>query len=176
MAYKLVAPDKIPLAQDISESPEDIIKAYRIATGLSILCVKEGGIGLSATQVGLPLKIFVVKSDIFAENYVAGFDHYINCRYEAVGNEKYESQEGCLSLIDKYGELRYFIVPRPKEIRFIGKKIIAKNPLVLQEFDVVLDQSKGLAVYAHETDHSYGITIDKIGVEQGVVSSKKKKK
>ena len=174
--YKLVPPDQMPLSNDVEENEEGLAKAYKICVGLSILCVKEGGIGLSAAQVGIPSKIFVVKSDLHSQDYRGGFSYYINCNYTPIGDERYESLEGCLSLVDKRGELRYFIVPRPLKINFTGKRLYAGNPLLLQPFDKEIDKNHGLAVFSHETDHCYGITIDQIGVEQGIISSKNRKK
>jgi peptide deformylase len=157
--YKLVAPDKIPLAEAVDETK--LVDAFKLATALSVLCVKEQGVGLSATQVGIPLNLFVIKNSLSSENYLHGFSHWVNCRYEPVGEEVYESYEGCLSLKDASGNLKFYVVSRHKSIRVIGKQIIAKNEIVLKDVDMVV--SDFAAVYAHEIDHSFGITIDKIG-------------
>jgi peptide deformylase len=153
--YKLVPLNKIPVAEPVDET--DLIPVFKLATALGVLCVKEGGVGLSAVQAGVPLHLFVIKNNITADHYMNGFAYIINARYEPVDVAKYESLEGCLSLKDKY-----YSVPRYASIRVIGKQLIAKNNIELKDIDTVFE--KGVAaVYAHEIDHGFGTTIDKIG-------------
>ncbi len=106
------------------------------------IMVREGGIGISANQIGIDLAIFIAKpKDKF---YV-----FINPEIiETKGEELKE--EGCLSIKNKYG-----FVKRAKEIKIKYQTLSGKEKTM---------KAKGLLAHIiqHEYDHLKGILfIDK---------------
>lgn len=122
------------------------------------ICTAQNGIGLSAVQVGIPWKLFIVQRG-------AGYEYYIDCEYNGTGC-KGKSIEGCLSLRDAQGHLRRFEVERHETVTVTGKRLkISDSPsLVLED---VNQTEKGLyaVVFAHEIDHQNDILISDIGTE-----------
>lgn len=143
----------------IKDVPTDnLFKIYDTCLQLSVICEKEKGIGVSAVQVGIPWKLFIVKT----EN---GFEYFINCSYSPLNDEKIIHLEGCLSL--KSGNrFRTFEVERFKTVVINGYKLVEKNndlaliPLIDYHVEDFM-----ACVFQHEIDHHCGVTIDKIGKE-----------
>ena len=75
-----------------------------------------------------------------------------------------DSIEGCLSLKNKEGSLRFFKVKRYKKVRVTGKMLLTDKDLKLIDLDKELDGLMG-TVYQHEIDHHRGILISDIGEE-----------
>ncbi len=146
---------KIVLLEDIpkeaKDCPEDLLYLYKLCLQMERLCDEARGIGLSAMQVGLPLKLYIVKYEKYR--------HFVNCGYEGEG--KLNSIEGCLSL-----GVRQFEVSRFSKIRLKGNELIAEEKLKL---DVIDESLSGVyaVVHQHEVDHAFGRDkmIDKIGKE-----------
>lgn len=95
------------------------------------------GIGLSANQIGLDIRVFVAKVD---NKFYAVFNPKITKKSEEVA----EGEEGCLSIPGKYDEF-----PRPEKITLDGhdkngKKIKIKAWGLLAR------------VFQHEVDHLEG--------------------
>lgn len=100
------------------------------------------GIGLAANQVHLPLRLFV--ANLSAEPN-EGEEHVFINPVITLPKGSEESEEGCLSLPELYGQVR-----RPKQIR-----LLAYN---LRGQEVRLDLEGMLArVVQHETDHLDGV-------------------
>jgi len=161
---KLVPLDELPKETkdcDI-KSESELIYLTNLWMKMSWLCGQEGGIGLSAAQVGVNKKMFIVKE----EN---SYGCYVNCEYEKASEELSSSIEGCLSIKDKDGSFRNFVVTRPKRIKVTGKKIQLENKIQVVDF---VQEFEGLnaVVFAHEIDHQNNILISDIGQE---VSMKK---
>jgi peptide deformylase len=139
---------------------DNLISIFRTITGMEKICTDQNGIGLSAVQVGIPLKLFIVQRN-------NGYEYYLNCEYFGVG-EKTKSIEGCLSLRDSNGELRRFEVERYSSVSIKGKqlKISDSSNLIIEDVDRT---EKGLyaIVFQHEIDHFLGREkmIDMIGRE-----------
>ena len=159
MNYKnlsFVPVDKIPKGEDVPL--DNLLEIFKLAVHMEAICLKHDGIGLSANQLGIPWKFFIVLKE-------TGNEYFLNCSYEGIG-EKNKSIEGCLSLRDKDGKLRRFEVERFDKIRFKGKQLkLSHNPqLILEDVD---KEASGLfgTVYQHEIDHFSLITIDQIGKE-----------
>lgn len=146
----------IPQASDVPV--DNLIDVFRIITQMEKICTDQQGIGLSAVQLGIPWKLFVIQRDI-------GYEYYINCEYNGIG-QKGKSIEGCLSLKDAQGNLRRFEVDRYSSIQLKGKQLkISDSPsLVLEEVDRV-EHGLYAIVMQHEIDHETGILISKIGTE-----------
>lgn len=142
----IVPLSEIPEAQNVPT--ENLIDIFRIITQLENLCVEEDGIGLSAVQVGIPWKLFVVQRG-------SEFEYYLNCNYEGIG-AKFKSIEGCLSLRDKFGQLRRFEVDRYSKVRITGQQLKVSNSpsLILENIDRIEDDLYAV-VFQHEIDHHF---------------------
>ncbi len=88
---KIVPVNQIPLKEDIVSTPTDLDVLAPICEEMQALCKKEVGVGLSAYQVGLPWKLFVMSTS-------KGFVNLVDCEYEGLTDQKVTSREGCLSL------------------------------------------------------------------------------
>lgn len=119
---------------DFDNPPTDPIE---LAKGLVELMIKHRGIGLSANQVGLPYRVFVMNTTPF----VACF----NPRLVDAGDETILLDEGCLS----YPGLSVRI-QRPKNI---------KVRYTLPNGQVETHKYTGMTarVFLHELDHMEGI-------------------
>lgn len=155
---QIVPVDEIPQATEALT--DNLIDLFKLATKLEQVCFSKNGIGISAVQVGIPIKFFVI-------NRNNSFEYYLNCDYEGYG-EKVKSIEGCLSLLDKDGNTRRFEVERYSEVTVKGKQLIITDSSSLELKDINLVE-KGLysIVFQHEIDHQYkrNRMIDVIGKE-----------
>jgi peptide deformylase len=162
MSFKnmeIVAANKIPKAIDTPLN--DLIKIYNTCLEMQVVCIRENGVGLSAVQVGIPWKLFIIRKD-----NTNLFDFFVNCEYFPIADSsKFLSTEGCLSLRNKNGKLRRFVIERYDKINLRGKKLIAgqKNP-ELVEINATYDGVSGI-ICQHETDHHFGILISDKGKE-----------
>lgn len=150
---------EIPKAE--TTPTDDLLALFRIFVKMEYLCEQQQGIGLSACQVGIPLNLFVVKRN-------TEYQYFLNCEYIGLG-EKIKSIEGCLSLRDKYGELRRFEVERFPKIKIKGKRLMVSNTpsLSLLDIDQIEEDELYSIVFQHEIDHNRGREqmIDVIGKE-----------
>ena len=153
----IVSVDDIPLALDVPT--EDLFPLFRTITQMERICTDQQGIGLSAVQVGVPWKLFIVQRD-------DGYEYYINCNYEGIG-EKQKSIEGCLSLRDSRGELRRFEVGRYSSVLVMGKQLkvcFETGSLFLEDVNRI-EKDLYSVVFQHEIQHQDGILISDIGKE-----------
>lgn len=105
----------------------------------------ETGIALAAIQVGVPLRMTVVR------DVTEGFLVLINPEVVKCSKELEEDMEGCLSVPQNYG-----VVTRPKKVKVKG------NDLSGNKIEI---KAEGLMarVYQHEIDHMDGkLFISKI--------------
>lgn len=149
-SLSIVPVDDIP--KTVVDCPTtDLVDLYKLCSYMEELCEKEKGIGLSAVQVGIPWKLFIVR-------YNSGsvfFHHYVNCEYIPLSEEKEKSLEGCLSLKKADGQLRYFEVERYTKIKVKGQMLKSDPKLELIDFDKIVDPKNYYrVVYQHEIDHS----------------------
>lgn len=152
---KLVEPRLIPKGQDCSG--EDVVDLFKLGLLMQELCEKQKGAGLSAVQVGIPLDFFIIK---FPDYY----RFFLNCQYESKDDVKEKSLEGCLSLRDLTGQLRFFEVERYSNILVKGKELIWEPELKIVDFEMTPDENVKI-VFQHEISHSFGILISQIGKE-----------
>jgi len=101
---------------------------------------KNKGVGISAIQVGVPLRIMVVES--CQENFVL-----INPEIIKLGKEKIPFREGCLSFPGCYSQIL-----RPEKV-----KLKAKN-LEWKDIEIEADGLIGRC-FQHEIDHMNGIVF-----------------
>ncbi len=109
--------------------------------------MKSGnGIGLSANQIGLPLRLFVAQLPDDKDNgEMPKFYAIFNPEITKLSEEKCVMEEGCLSVPDIFGE-----VERPEKITLegldkSGKRVKIKAWGVLSR------------IFQHELDHLNGI-------------------
>ena len=154
---------KIVSLEDIPRGPyetplDNPMKLLATAQEMENLCRSKGGMGLAASQVGLPWRLFIYWSD-----YPSGpgvFSCLVDCEYEPVSENKSTSVEGCLSLPGRQFELQ-----RYDEISVSGKRLsISPDGVRLDDFRDVFNGVPAV-VLQHEIDHNYGRErmIDKIG-------------
>jgi len=164
---KIVETKDIPLINDIKDTPiDDLINLLKVCQQLQIVCEENQGIGISAVQVGIPWKLFLIKGDgsldIIKKNQ---YGYFLNCDYEPIDDEKILSLEACLSIKDRDGKLRHFQVERFKNIKVYGSIIILDNSLKIEKFFLELKTSQQSIVFQHEIDHQKGKLISDLGKE-----------
>lgn len=149
----IVPLEEIPSKDKISDVPLDKIdEICHICEEMQKICIEHDGIGLSAVQVGIPWKLYVVKLRS------GKFLQMVNCEYEPISENRMPSIEGCLSIKGK----RY-LVPRYTEIAVIGKVLEDKKAVdFFQKFDRF---NIYCVVHQHEIDHLSAILISDIGKE-----------
>jgi len=132
-----------PILKKETKKVEKIDKKIKqIIEEMKKIMVKEGGVGLSANQIGFDLSIFIAKpKDKF----------YIFINPEIIETKGEElKEEGCLSIKDKYG-----LVKRAKEVKIKYQTLSGKEKTM---------KAKGFLAHIiqHEYDHLKGILfIDK---------------
>lgn len=111
-------------------------------------CISKGGVGLAAPQVGLNKRIIVwYANDVFN----IGF----NPEYYPENTKKTNTVEQCMS----YPDEEYFLF-RNKYIRAVYKSLSPSGKFVTIKKKMSAEDA---VVFAHETDHTKGITIKMIG-------------
>lgn len=155
---KLVPVEEIP-SEIISVPSDDPLAIFKICQEMESLCRKNKGIGLSAVQVGLPWKLFVVD---FRDRY----RYFVDCEYESSiplddSTKGYVmSLEGCLSLPG-----RTFRVKRLESVKVSGSELTVVDHMpVFVPFEETLRGIYGI-VFQHEIDHHRSVLISEIGVE-----------
>lgn len=153
---QIVPATEIPVAQETPTN--DLLAVFRLITQMEKICTDNAGIGLSAVQVGVPWKLFIV-------NRNNKYEYYLNCEYAGMG-EKSKSIEGCLSLKNDRGEFRRFELERFPIVLVKGKQLkVSDSPsLVVEDFSC-LEQGLIGVVFQHEIDHQNSILISDIGKE-----------
>lgn len=119
---------------------------------------REDGIALSAPQIGVLKRIFVVSTKIFDEDYmIRGIDkgnyphvYFLNPVITKFSKKKEVAEEGCLSIDGVYG-----LVERPKNV----------NIEAIDENGNKIERGAGgtlSRIFQHEIDHLDGVLfIDK---------------
>lgn len=154
---KIVSLEDIP--RGLYRTPLDNpMKLLAAAQEMETLCRSKGGMGLAASQVGLPWRLFIYWSDYPSDPGV--FSCLVDCEYEPVSENKFTSVEGCLSLPGRQFELQ-----RYDEISVSGKiLVVSQDSARLEDFT---ESFRGVpaVVLQHEIDHNHGRErmIDKIG-------------
>lgn len=159
-----LVPSSVPLALI---SQEEVLKiretfpcrkydpevVFNFADIMRQICMKSGGVGLSAIQVGIPLKLCIVYVGPNSDDY----DIYIDAEYEGFG-DKLKSIEGCLSIPGKS-----FHVSRYKNIKVKGYRGEIKDDKPIISPVTFEEDGFGAIVLQHEIDHQNLILISDIG-------------
>lgn len=143
----------------LRKEAEDVSKNY---PDLNILIdnmfetmYKANGVGLAAPQIDLSIKLFVVDTDIFKDDYPDGKDFkqaFINPEIIAYSEATAPFNEGCLSLPDIHED--------------VWRSIKIKIKYTNIDFKTVTEEYDGIRarVIQHEYDHLQGnVFTDKIG-------------
>jgi peptide deformylase len=160
---KIVGVDSIPMPyQFVDLEKLSLDELADIAVVMMDVCKNKKGVGLSAVQCGLPIDLFIARDN--KEN----FRIFCKGSYDGQGNMM-DSMESCLSLYDKYGLLRRFVVKRFGKIKLDAYELdLSQVPYRLNK---IRQDFAGLfaVVLQHEIDHSRGILISDMGREVEVV-------
>lgn len=168
----LVPIEEIPKVEDVKNVPtDDLVELYKVCKHMEILCSIENGLGLSAVQVGIPWKLFLVRLENHPkfEPKKLHYGYFVNCDYNKVTEEgQVASLEGCLSLRSPDGRMRFFRVDRWKKVTLNGFQLIIEDiELRLKKINIELDLTEHAenVVFQHEVDHQRGILISDYGEE-----------
>lgn len=164
---RLVEVEQLPRLEEIQDVPtDDPMKVFKVCQEMEALCEQEEGIGLSAVQVGVPWKLFIVKSDGSCPFIEKGkYGYFANTNYEATTKEQIVSLEGCLSIRSEDGQLRFFQVERHNLIRLFGKRLFFEQRLFFEDIELEISAAEGGIIFQHEADHHFGRLISEIGKE-----------
>jgi len=157
---KIVEVANIPTKDEVETikiSEANAPKILKLCLEMHELCEQERGIGLSAVQVGLPLKLFIVK------NKDGSYSNYVNCDYVPLTQTKSTSVEGCLSL-RKNGSFRFFKVDRFENVQITGWELLIGEDVKFVPVDKSLNDFYAV-VFQHEIDHQNQVLISEIGQE-----------
>jgi len=169
MKYKakaIVPVNDIPT--DVIDVPLDnLADVYRVCLEMQSLCDLNSGVGLAAVQVGIPWKLFIVKSDgtnPFVPKNEYGY--FLNCDYKpATDSRRVVSLEGCLSVRSETGQLRHFQVQRLNTLILKGYRLFFDKSLMCENLDREVGLAEQGIVFQHEIDHARQILISDIGNE-----------
>ena len=144
---------------DFDNPPED---PKEIEKNMAEAMEKYGGLGLSANQVGLHYKMFVMKT---ADKVTVGF---FNGKITRASQETEMMKEGCLSFPDLY-----LMIKRAKTIEFEYQDVEGeKHTLILE--------GMGARVVQHELDHLNGIVFlqraSRLKIERALKARPKEKR
>jgi peptide deformylase len=150
------------IPKEVVDCPADnLLRVYKTCLQMSILCIKEQGIGLSAVQVGIPWRLFIVR---YMDGGKDKFRFFLNSKYTAITDEKVKSLEGCLSLRNTQGDFRHFQVDRYSNVKVECQELLTEPNLRLEA--VSLEPKDFYCnVFQHEIDHQNLVLISDIGVE-----------
>lgn len=141
----------------------DELNAKEIEKQMISIMEKNGGVGLSANQVGLDASIFVMDPDGL-EGYDKPFA-IINPQIEAVSDEKVIGEEGCLSFPGLYFKVTRAKALAAKFLDSSGKECIIN----------FVDWNA--RIFQHEYDHLLGINyIDRVSKLKLDMAKKKQTK
>lgn len=142
----------------------DKLDAHSISQEMISIMLKEGGIGLSANQVGLDAQIFVMKPLLLEDKSPFAI---INPIIEQVTAETEAMPEGCLSHPDLF-----LSVKRPKGL--VAKYIdIDGKECIIELYDI------DARCFLHEYDHLHGIEftdrVSKLKLDRAKKKQQKRK-
>jgi peptide deformylase len=151
------------LDKEVKTFDFDNLDAKDIEKQMIEIMDKHKGVGLSANQVGLDAKIFVMEPEGL-EGYDKPFA-VINPTIEAVSEQKITGEEGCLSFPGLF-----FKVTRAEAL--VAKFIDSNAKECTIEF-----KGWNARIFQHEFDHLYGINyIDRVSKLKLDMAKKKQQK
>jgi len=160
---KFIESEDIENIESATVEKENIPEIKKQAEEMIELCVKKGGSGLSAIQVGIYKKFFIWP---ISDN---AYQIAINPKYISNGHKKMNTIEGCLS----YPDTNWFM-KRWKYIRAIYYTVGPNDNLIKITKNL---RGEAAIIYQHETDHGFGKTVKTDGelleekTEDDIISS-----
>ncbi len=118
-------------------------KIQKLISDMNETMIDAEGIGIAAPQVGVNIRLFLVRTD-------TGYNAYMNPTLKGFGWKKIRFEEGCLSVPGIFGPVKR---PTSLAITYIN-----------EHGEKTIEKAKGLLarVLQHEFDHIQGILfIDK---------------
>lgn len=143
---KLVAPDNPILLRKAEPVVLPDRALSRVVQEMLVTMLTNGGCGLAAPQVGLPIRVFTYRH----ENAMGAV---LNPEILDRSAETIEFQEGCLTYPGRYWKTK-----RAKEIR------IAYHSLDGSKIERMVGGLLAV-IFQHESDHLDGVLISQHGVE-----------
>lgn len=140
----------VPVSEITSPRIQSIIARMK-----SALSTQKDGVAIAAPQIGESLRMFLVSDHVMKladkEYKSLGKDIiFINPKITKLSKEKYEAEEGCLSVRWKYGKVERSVKATVKGYNELGEKVERGASGLLAQ------------VFQHETEHLDGILfIDK---------------
>lgn len=151
---KLVEVAQLPKVEDIVDVPlDDLVSIYKTCKEMEKVCRESKGIGLSAVQVGIPWRLFLIGRE---EGGKYTFEYFLNCNYTPVGVEKVLSTEGCLTLPDETGGFRTFVVERYDKVLVEGFQLLESGGVRIVPFKRLVRSANQGVIFQHELDHQLG--------------------
>jgi len=140
---KMGHPILLKKSLEIKEFSTNSLK--KIIYDMSETMIDYKGIGLAAPQVHVSKRIIIFRNPDIEETDKINITPLVNPIFEALGNEKEDDWEGCLSIPGMQGLVRRF-----KKIRYYGYDLTGKK---------IENEAQGLhaRVIQHEIDHLDGI-------------------
>lgn len=123
------------------EPDEDISETIKLMK--NILKVSENGLGIAASQIGIPKRLFVTRPNVTSDKITV----FVNASIIEESEEREKRGEGCLSYPGIVS-----VIERPAEITVEYED---------EEFKVHSKKFKGLdaCVVCHEHDHTLGVCL-----------------
>jgi len=154
-----IYPAKILVERANDVDPADP-KVQAVAQRMIEMMFEHNGVGLAATQVGLPWRIFVTRNQNDESDSVNGVA-WINPVLEVIDKAIDIEEEGCLSLPKVHGNIR-----RPIAVRISGHDAQG-NPVADESSEFIA------RIWQHENDHLDGVLIiDKMSAMDRLVNRK----
>jgi peptide deformylase len=137
---------------------QNMLQLVKLSIIMQNVCLNMQGVGLSAIQIGIPLRFFVVLQPKGKSDFLTLADAF----YTPFDDQTFDSIEGCLSILEE-NHLVFYKIPRAKKIDVVGKLMKMDKDIVY--FDTVSLQVENFysSLFAHEIDHQNFIDISKIG-------------
>jgi len=124
----------------------------QLAKDLTDTMNKHRALGLSAVQIGVPMRMFAVSRDIGCP-----FSIFMNPVILMTSEETFMSEEGCLSIGNGIPK---FKVRRAKKLVIQAVAVSKKNAFKVK-LDII---AKAAVVFQHEFDHLEGKLLTDVGV------------
>jgi len=154
MIVKIVQKEDPVLHQDAKEVPIKDIKSAKIQGIIKnmkeTLATQDDGVAIAAPQIGVPLSIFIISSNVFNsanKGKAPMFEEdavFINPKITSLSRTKKFMDEGCLSVRYLYGKVKRSTKATIKAYNEKGHEFTKRGEDLLAQ------------VFQHETDHLKG--------------------
>jgi peptide deformylase len=137
--------DDHPLLRTVSRPVTDFEQAGELILAMIGVLMRQGGRGLAAVQIGVPLRVLIVRTETKPHHNYRAFINPIMTRYL---NTLSTEREGCLSVPTyKWGDVAR---PRKCDVTWLG--------VDRQEHSATLTGEEA-RIFQHELDHLDGVLM-----------------